>query len=71
METTTRRVRPLSVRAVSRRVDVAPSTVRRWISDGLTAPSGRRVFLEARRVGARYRVEVEDLDLFLARVEAA
>lgn len=45
---------------------VVPQTIGRWISSGVAAPDGRRVRLEARRLGGRWVTSREALERFMA-----
>jgi len=45
---------------------ISPTTVTRWISTGVVAPTGERVRLAAVRVGSRLFVRECDLNVFVA-----
>jgi hypothetical protein len=45
---------------------VNPTTVSRWITEGICLPDGRRVRLDAVRVGGRWLTSVEALNRFAA-----
>jgi hypothetical protein len=45
---------------------VAPSTVYRWIADGVQAPDGSRVRLEAVRLGGRWLTSTQAIERFIA-----
>jgi hypothetical protein len=47
------------------------STLVRWIVDGVRLPDGRRLRLEARRLGHRWVSSLEALDRFVAAQTAA
>jgi hypothetical protein len=68
---------PISLAVTARRLPplrggrpVSPATVCRWILHGIRARDGRRVRLEAARVGGAWMTSVEALERFLAALSA-
>jgi hypothetical protein len=45
----------------------APSTIFRWITAGVRLPDGRRVRLEAVRLGGRWLTSTQAIERFIAR----
>lgn len=50
---------------------VSPSTIVRWIVDGVTGPDGDRVHLEAVRLGARWVTDDASIQRFAAQLTPA
>jgi hypothetical protein len=46
---------------------IAPSTIFRWIAEGVRLPNGSRVRLEAVRLGGRWLTSVPAIERFIAR----
>lgn len=60
-----------SVPAVDRGKRPNPSTVFRWIREGVRVASGERVHLESARIGSRLVTSAEALERFFARLAEA
>jgi hypothetical protein len=60
----------LSVEEVARRHGRSPRTIRDWIAHGCVTPNGRLV-LPAIRAGKKLTIEIDDLEIFEARLRRA
>lgn len=60
----------LSVAEVASRHGRSPRTIRDWIAHGCATPTGR-IALPAIRAGKKLTIEIDDLELFEARLRRA
>lgn len=58
----------LRLGVVARMLGVNPRTVTRWISEGIQAPDGQRVYLRGHRIGRRWLTTREAVEEFSNRL---
>jgi hypothetical protein len=54
--------------ATRRNATIKPETLSNWIRKGVRSATGERIFLPARRVGARWLLSEEDINAFFEKL---